>query len=212
MKYPNYETDNILGLQIQTLLREASVESPISLATSLFENDEAKEKEIAHLVREIMKVVGLDTVDISLRKTPYNVAERFLKELFWGMDYDKFPKMYLFKNKAEIEEMVYHKVVFETIDERNLLPNQGIITFGYIPDKLLINPDELCNIVAFFSSRTQNSARLCAQLLFTLKYILSCDDVAVRVNLDCIVTKYKGKFALPYKYVYRNEFNQICQK
>lgn len=209
MKYPNYETDHLLGQQVQTLLKEASVENPINSNVNLPEDEDETIQQIARKVADIMEIVGLDTTDPTLRKTPYNVATRFLKELFWGMDYDKFPKMYLFKNKAEIEEMVYHKVVFETIDERTLLHNQGIINFGYIPDKLLINPDELCNIVAFFSSRTQNSARLCAQLLFTLKYILSCDDVAVRVNLDCIVTKYKGKFALPYKYVYRNEFNQL---
>lgn len=213
MKYPGYETDNMLGAQVQILLREASLQGPTSLSESLHANDESKEKEIAELFRQIMNVIGLDTTDPVLRKAKYSIAEKYLKDLFWGLDYDRFPKVFLSKNKSDITEMVHFKIHFETTDERTFQPGTGKIFFAYIPDKYLINPDDLANVVSFLCSRPQNAARLCAQLLFTLKYILSCEDLSVAVKLmPEYVKKYKGKFALGSKYPYRNEFAQICQK
>ena len=57
----------------------------------------------------IMDTLGLDLTDDSLIDTPKRVAKMYVNEIFWGLDYDAFPKATVVDNKMQYNEMVVER-------------------------------------------------------------------------------------------------------
>jgi len=72
-------------------------------------SDEEKKEKIAILFEEIMDVMGLDLSDDSLKGTPERVAKMYIDEIFSGLNPKNKPKVPLFDNKYQYNQMLVEK-------------------------------------------------------------------------------------------------------
>ena len=64
-------------------------------------SDTEKIKIIEEKVADILYTLGMDMTDDSLKGTPKRVAKMYVNEIFYGLDYSKFPKCTAIENKMK---------------------------------------------------------------------------------------------------------------
>ena len=72
-------------------------------------SDKDKKEKISILFSEIMNVMGLDLTDDSLKGTPERVAKMYIDEIFSGLNPANKPKIALFDNKYQYNQMLVEK-------------------------------------------------------------------------------------------------------
>ena len=89
MSYNKTKTDPELGQKVHEYLLKMGVETP-TVNNSI--DRKAKIEIIENAFTNIMLTLGLDLSDDSLIETPKRVAKMYVNEIFWGLDYEAFPK------------------------------------------------------------------------------------------------------------------------
>ena len=88
--------------------------------------DAEKKERIAILFQEIMEVMGLDLNDDSLNGTPKRVAKMYIDEIFSGLNPANKPKVALFDNKYQYNQMLVEKnITFYSNCEHHFVPIIG---------------------------------------------------------------------------------------
>ena len=181
----NKDTKNNRSLEILTNVRPSpTVESNLSA--------EEKIETIKKHFGEIMKVLGLDLEDDSLKDTPKRMAKMYVNEIFGGLDYKNFPKITVIDNKMEYDQMVcVQDIEIMSVCEHHFQPIDGFATIAYIPNKKVIGLSKLNRIAEFFAKRPQVQERLTKQIADCLQYILETDNVAVHINAKhyCVISR-----------------------
>jgi GTP cyclohydrolase I len=158
-------------------------------------NYDRKEK-IDHIeahFTHIMRILGLDLSDDSLIETPKRVAKMYVNEIFWGLDYEAFPKCTTVDNKMKYDEMVIERNVnVQSNCEHHFVVIDGLATVGYIPNQKVLGLSKINRIVEYFSKRPQIQERLTEQIYHALQYILETDNVAVVINAQHYCVKSRG--------------------
>jgi GTP cyclohydrolase I len=174
------KTDPELGHRVHEHLVLNRVETP-TVPNDLSDAD--KTNAIEHHFRGIMEALGLDLTDDSLIDSPRRVAKMFVSEIFWGLDYDNFPKCTAVENKMRYDEMVVERnISVMSSCEHHFVVIDGNATVAYIPGQHVLGLSKLNRIVEYFSKRPQIQERLTEQIYFALQYILGTDDIAVVVD------------------------------
>ena len=95
--HPKYKLNAELGWKVHDHLVKIGLETPM---TDLVKEDsEQKIMSITDSFSDIMMELGLDLSDDSLCDTPSRVAKMYVNEIFYGLDYNKFPKCTAIENK-----------------------------------------------------------------------------------------------------------------
>jgi GTP cyclohydrolase I len=137
-------------------------------------SDEEKKQRIAILFEEIMDVMGLDLTDDSLKGTPKRVAKMYIDEIFSGLNPANKPKVALFDNKYQYNQMVVEKnITFYSNCEHHFVPIIGKAHVSYISSGKVIGLSKLNRIVQYYAKRPQVQERLTNQIAEDLKAILS---------------------------------------
>ena len=174
------KTDPELGHRVHEHLVLNRVETP-TVPNDLSDADTTNA--IEHHFRGIMEALGLDLTDDSLIDSPRRVAKMFVSEIFWGLDYDNFPKCTAVENKMRYDEMVVERnISVMSSCEHHFVVIDGNATVAYIPGQHVLGLSKLNRIVEYFSKRPQIQERLTEQIYFALQYILGTDDIAVVVD------------------------------
>jgi GTP cyclohydrolase I len=196
-------TDAELGARIHKILNSDCIETPMSSYTG--RNKEYIEKSVATILGEL----GLDLHDDSLRETPRRIAKMFTQEIFYGLDYDNFPRCSAVSNKMRYDEMVAVKCTVKSVCEHHFVPFIGIAHIAYIPHDRVLGLSKFNRVVDFFSRRPQIQERLTEQVSAALRYILQTNDLAVVIQAkhfcvalrgvqdhlsDTTTSKLKGRF------------------
>ncbi len=151
-----------------------------------------KQEEIAVKVREILEILGLDTSDPSLAKTPDRVAQMYVHEIFDGLNPDNFPEISHFEENLQGEQVVTIKeIAFVSFCEHHLIPMMGKATISYIPDKKLLGFSKIHQIVRYFAHRPQLQERLTTQIADCLSSLLEIESVAVSLTAThfCVIAR-----------------------
>lgn len=195
------ENDKELGQQIHKVLVEAGKESPLNtdwISEYLCNPDDSDrmkfvEASVEASIHTILKSLGLDHNDPSIKDTPKRVAKMFCHEVFEGLSYDNFPKCTTTPNDMGYDEVVLvrNNVVRSTC-EHHLQPIYGVAHIAYIPTKKVLGLSKFARLVDFFSSRPQVQERLTEQLYTVLEHILETSDVAVVLEADHFCMKMRG--------------------
>ena len=181
MSFNKQKTDPELGLKVHEYLVKMGVETPTIDSTKLERKDKIDEieKSFAH----IMHILGLDLRDDSLNETPNRVAKMYVNEIFWGLDYDAFPKCTTVDNKMKYNEMVVERNVnVQSNCEHHFVVIDGLATVAYVPKQRVLGLSKINRIVEYFSKRPQIQERLTEQVFHALCFILETDDVAVMIE------------------------------
>ena len=156
-------------------------------------SDEEKKKKITSLFAEIMDVMGLDLTDDSLKGTPNRVAKMYIDEIFSGLNPANKPKVALFDNKYQYNQMLVEKnITFYSNCEHHFVPIIGKAHVAYISSGKVIGLSKLNRIVQYFAKRPQVQERLTNQIAEELKAVLQTDDVAVIIDAKHLCVSSRG--------------------
>jgi GTP cyclohydrolase I len=190
MSYNKTKTDPELGRRVHEYLVKVGVETPVR------ENNLDRKEKIDIIetkFTDIMRVLGLDLDDDSLMETPKRVAKMYVNEIFWGLDYEAFPKCTTVDNKMHYNEMVVERNInVQSNCEHHFVVIDGLATVAYVPKQKVLGLSKINRIVEYFSKRPQIQERLTEQIFHTLCYILETDDVAVMIDAQHYCVKSRG--------------------
>lgn len=169
-----------------------SLETP--LKPDAFERSNAEKKQqIAVLFSQIMDVLGLDLTDDSLSGTPKRVAKMYVDEIFSGLHPDNKPKVALFDNKYQYNQMLVEKnITFYSNCEHHFVPIIGKAHVAYISSGKVIGLSKLNRIVQYFAKRPQVQERLTNQIAQELMEVLQTEDVAVIIDAKHLCVASRG--------------------
>jgi GTP cyclohydrolase IA len=156
-------------------------------------SDDEKIAQIEYHFRQIMETLGLDLTDDSLNGTPKRVAKMYVKEIFSGLDPKNMPKIALFENKYQYNEMLLEKnITFYSNCEHHFVPIIGKAHLAYIANGQVIGLSKLNRIVQHFAKRPQVQERLTMQIAKELQRILGTEDVAVMIDAKHLCVSSRG--------------------
>ena len=190
MSYNKTKTDPELGLKVHEHLVKMGVETP-------YEDNGIDRKIKIELIEKafstIMRTLGLNLSDDSLIETPNRVAKMYVNEIFWGLDYEAFPKCTTVNNKMNYNEMVVERNVnVQSNCEHHFVVIDGVATVAYVPKDKVLGLSKINRIVEYFSKRPQIQERLTEQIFHTLQFILDTEDVAVMIDAQHYCVKSRG--------------------
>ena len=190
MSYNKTKTDPELGQAVHQHLVKMGVETPtFQHALDRKDKIELIEKDFKH----IMEVLGLDLSDDSLIDTPKRVAKMYVNEIFWGLDYEAFPKCTTVDNKMKYDEMVIERNVnVQSNCEHHFVVIDGVACVAYIPNQKVLGLSKINRIVEYFAKRPQIQERLTEQIYHALSFILETDNVAVVIDAQHYCVKSRG--------------------
>lgn len=190
MKTESTKSDLGLGERVRDHLISLGLETPMQ------ENglsSAAKIGSITEDVRSMLSTIGMDLTDDSLADTPKRVAKMYVNELFWGLDYNNFPKITVIENKMHYDELLVERgILVQSNCEHHMLPIIGKAYVGYIPDQKVPGLSKINRVVEFFSRRPQVQERLTAQIFEALCFVLDTRNVAVTIAAEHFCVKTRG--------------------
>ena len=169
-----------------------SLETPMKANAFDMSNGEKKER-ISILFSEIMDVLGLDLTDDSLKGTPDRVAKMYVEEIFSGLDPKNKPKVALFDNKYQYNQMLVEKnITFYSNCEHHFVPIIGKAHIAYKSSGKVIGLSKLNRIVQYYAKRPQVQERLTNQIANELKSVLGTEDIAVIIDAKHLCVSSRG--------------------
>jgi GTP cyclohydrolase I len=190
MSFNKNKADPELGKQVHEYLVKMGVETPTN-PNGLSRTD--KIDIIEAKFTDIMNALGLDLSDDSLIETPKRVAKMMVGEIFWGLDYEAFPKCTTVDNKMKYNEMVVERNVnVQSNCEHHFVVIDGLATVAYVPKDKVLGLSKINRIVEYFSKRPQIQERLTEQIFHTLQFILDTEDVAVMIDAQHFCVRSRG--------------------
>ena len=190
--HPSYKNDSDLGKRVNQNLIDLGLETPVTDKVKGVST--VKIEQIAPHFREIMEILGLDLTDDSLCDTPNRVAKMYVNEIFYGLDYSKFPKCTAIENKMKANGsfLLEKNINVQSNCEHHFVVIDGLATVAYLPDKKLLGLSKLNRIVQFFSKRPQVQERLTEQIRATIQFVAETKDVAVYIDAKHWCVKSRG--------------------
>ncbi len=191
MSFNKTKCEPALGLKIHEHLVKCGVETPVIINNTVSRTD--KINIIERKFTDIMETLGLDLNDDSLKETPKRVAKMYVGEIFWGLDYEAFPKCTTVENKMKYDEMVIERGVnVQSNCEHHFVVIDGLATVGYIPKEKVLGLSKINRVVEYFSKRPQIQERLTEQVYYALQYILDTDNIGVVIDAQHFCVKSRG--------------------
>ena len=142
---------------------------------------------------QILDTLGLDRADDSLLDTPKRIAKMYVNEIFWGLDYEAFPKATVVENKMKYNEMVIVKnISVQSNCEHHFVVIDGLACVAYVPKEKVLGLSKINRIVEYFAKRPQIQERLTEQVYHALSFILETEDVAVMIDAQHYCVKSRG--------------------
>ncbi|PCE64807.1 GTP cyclohydrolase I FolE [Sediminicola luteus] len=155
--------------------------------------DEEKKIKIADLFGQIMEVMGLDLTDDSLKGTPNRVAKMYIDEIFSGLNPMNKPKVALFDNKYQYQQMLVEKnITFYSNCEHHFVPIIGKAHVAYISSGKVIGLSKLNRLVQYYAKRPQVQERLTNQIAREMVQTLGTEDVAVIIDAKHLCVSSRG--------------------
>jgi GTP cyclohydrolase I len=190
--HPSYKNDSDLGKRVNQNLIDLGLETPTTDKVKAVST--VKIEQIAPHFREIMEILGLDLTDDSLCDTPNRVAKMYVNEIFYGLDYSKFPKCTAIENKMKANGsfLLEKNINVQSNCEHHFVVIDGLATVAYLPDKKLLGLSKLNRIVQFFAKRPQVQERLTEQIRATIQFVAETKDVAVYIDARHWCVKSRG--------------------
>ena len=190
MSYNKIKTDPYLGQKVHEYLVSVGVETPV---TKNGLSSKEKIDKIEDNFNQILDTLGLDRSDDSLIDTPKRIAKMYVNEIFWGLDYEAFPKATVVENKMKYNEMVIVKnISVQSNCEHHFVVIDGLACVAYVPKEKVLGLSKINRIVEYFAKRPQIQERLTEQVYHALSFILETEDVAVMIDAQHYCVKSRG--------------------
>jgi GTP cyclohydrolase I len=156
-------------------------------------SDEEKIERIQAHFSEIMKTLGLDLTDDSLKGTPKRVAKMYVKEVFNGLNPANKPEARTFNNNYDYSDVVIEKnIQVNSFCEHHFLPFIGKAHVAYISKGKVIGLSKINRLVDYYSRRPQVQERLTLQIADAISDAMNTEDVAVYIDSKHFCVSMRG--------------------
>lgn len=118
------------------------------------------------IVKAMIEVIGDNSDRPGLQDTPYRVV-RMWKEMYYGYDSSKAPKITVFPNNEDgmsYDQMIIDTGYFYSSCEHHMVPFFGTYTFAYVPDQKIIGLSKVARVVDYCSAKLQVQERLTKEI------------------------------------------------
>lgn len=137
---------------------------------------------------DLLRALGYDLEDESLRDTPARVA-RMYEELLTVRDFNPTT----FPNDGAYDELVVVRdIPFHALCEHHLLPFTGVAHIGYIPGPRIVGLSKLARVVDAFARDLQVQERMTAQIATWLEQSLEPRGVGVVLEAEHLCMTVRG--------------------
>jgi len=169
-------------------------------------NDEKKLK-LKELFTEMIDTLGLNREDGNLTDTPNRLAKLYINDLFYGLDWSKFPKCTAIDNEfVNYNNFVLVKDIrIVSCCSHHFMPFFGIkggadgkavigpgCNIAYIPKKKVLGISKLSRIANFMGARPNTQETLTAQIAEAVSFVAQTDDVAVLITANHTCMSLRG--------------------
>jgi len=145
-----------------------------------FISDQNKIELLTEKFEEVLRIIGLDTEDDSLKDTPRRIAKMYINEIFKGLNPQNRPEITLFENSYGYHSpLLEMNIPFTSFCEHHFVPITGKANLVYIPKNKVIGLSKLHRLVDFHARRPQVQERLTFQIAKDLMECLGTEDVGV---------------------------------
>jgi GTP cyclohydrolase I len=169
-----------------------SLKTPLT-ADAFVKSDEEKIDLIEGHFQGIMKTLGLDLEDDSLKGTPHRVAKMYVTETFAGLHPDRKPALNTFDNSYQYSEMLVEKdIVIYSTCEHHFMPIIGRAHIAYMSNDRVIGLSKMNRIVDYYAKRPQVQERLTRQVASALIEALGTNDIAVVISAKHLCVNARG--------------------
>ncbi len=163
-------------------------------------SEEEKITKISEHFSEILRIMGLNLNDDSLKETPQRVAKMYINELFSGLNPENFPKITYFAHPGQSlntegkvckQSITISNIAVHSICEHHLIPFIGTAYIKYVPNQKILGLSKINRIVNYFSRRPQLQERLTKQIAECLQMVLETDDISVTIKAKhyCVIMR-----------------------
>jgi GTP cyclohydrolase IA len=171
-------------------------QSEILLSTQSSTNDTIilTDEEIGdnHIMTSVDTPMRPNAFDMTDEQKMDSIAYHFT-EIFSGLNPANKPKVALFDNKYQYNEMLVEKdITFYSNCEHHFVPIIGRAHVAYQANGRVIGLSKLNRIVQYFAKRPQVQERLTVQIANELSKILGTDDVAVVIDAKHLCVSSRG--------------------
>lgn len=137
---------------------------------------------------ELLRALGADLSDESLRDTPKRMANAYA-ELLTAPEF----VFTTFPNEERYDELVIARAIpVQSLCEHHLLPFFGVAHVAYIPDSRLVGLSKLARTVEWFARRLQVQERLTHQIANLLEEKLNPKGVGVVISAEHTCMSLRG--------------------
>ena len=155
----------------------------------------------------MIDTLGLNREDGNLKETPSRLAKLYVNDLFYGLDWTKFPKCTAIDNQfVGYNNFVLVKDIrVVSCCSHHFMPffglkgnSDGSSTFGpgctiaYIPNKKVLGLSKLSRVVNFLGARPNTQETLTAQIAEVISFVVESEDVAVTINANHTCMSLRG--------------------
>lgn len=198
------KTNSELGFKVRNYLKSKGLLN-LENASTLTPDD--KREKLKNLFAQMLDVLELNTEDGNLVDTPNRLAKLYVNDLFYGLDWSKFPKCTAIDNQfVGYDNFVLLKDIrIVSVCSHHFMPffglkgnSDGTASFGpgctiaYIPNKKVIGISKFSRIVNFMGSRPNTQETLTAQIAEVISFIAETEDVAVCINANHTCMSLRG--------------------
>lgn len=173
---------------LESFNHHAVIKNP--LRDDAFDKDDALKIElISKKFEDIIKILGLDLNNDSIKDTPNRVAKMYVNEIFKGLNPKNKPEVTVFENTYHYHTpLIELNIPFTSFCEHHFVPIQGKANIAYIPKDYVIGLSKIHRLVDFYARRPQVQERLTMQITQELVTILGTNDVGVvlKASHSCI--------------------------
>ena len=154
-------------------------------------NKEEYVSEVGKIVNNLLIAIGEDIKREGLKDTPKRVAKMY-REILKGYCEEEKPKITVFSNDENYNEMIIDEGYMYSLCEHHMLPFFGKVFVAYIPDKKIIGISKLARIVDHFAAKLQVQERLTKQIAEYLNEVLQPKGVAVLMSCRHLCRELRG--------------------
>jgi len=140
-----------------------------------------RKQQIAHHIRSIMELLGLDVEDSAFLKTPDRVADLYVDKLFASVGASPPQVQRYLEPATHHEQVTIRDLPFISLCAHHLTPMVGHVTIAYLPRQFLIGLSKFQEIIHYYARRPQLQERLTRQLVDALVDVLQTPDVSVKI-------------------------------
>ena len=198
------KTDSVMGFAVRDYLKSKNL---LNLEKDNGLSNSKKRDHLKELFAEIIDTLGLNRKDGNLVDTPNRLAKLYVNDIFYGLDWSKFPKCTAIDNEfINYNNFVLLKDIrLVSCCSHHFMPFFGIkggadgkaligpgCNIAYIPNKKVLGISKLSRIANFMGARPNTQETLTAQIAEVISFVAQTEDVAVFINANHTCMSLRG--------------------